>query len=812
MKLIASNTFKGSNTEGQALTILAGASAFNALSSGIYSDKIRAFIRELCCNAYDAWTEKCRAVGLENASPIPFEIKLPNILDSEFYVRDFGTGMDHDYWEDELQEDIANPGTFNLVPVLKDYVAKHHATYFLSTKANDDGLIGGFGVGSKSPMTYTDLYVVENRKNGRKTVHHVYKEDAKPKITKKIDMVTDEPDGMTISFAIAEKDFTEVIAKAGKVLQHFPVAPKVVGASLPNLNYKSVRLSESFELLVNASIPVLVMGCVEYPINDFHPYVPKGFADALFKSGVGFRLTVPVGTVWPTLSRESLDMHDRTKLGLSRAFSKAEAEIEKAIEAIYNSDKTGFEKLKSLAEYAAVFGQTKFANNAKASFNALLLAKLECSYEGIPLPGGELPFDVSVCYSKKTLRPIDNGAYTVGSLVFKSFVTGGKSSPTCIWIADVSKFKSRLKAHFERTGFEPSGNSFVVQADLTNPDQAKALEAWLISIGSPPVRKISELAAIAPVPRVKLNGPTPLANLTLSCSLMRIEKSKLTGHGFDVYPGVTTKVDLDAGVPYLLSEGPRNRNFSSGLDSNVQYSYWDNSAISQIAEIAEAMGLPDSTWTKVYVIPKSMQKAMAALGSWPFEKPFLDALSNPVYRAKLAEKINHSASFQTSYSYQTPGHMTDIVDAYLYPNKTTPRSFESCLAGLADTKFLEFCLAIKAILSKDVTQPHLIKQVVALKSGGSRDLFKLVDWSFLNDMWHKAKIMEVLAEAYPLAKGLDAKNSHHVDYIKWCETQPHFQLPKVTSQIGKPLQLVSSTPSALAAGDTESLIALSQAA
>lgn len=64
MKIVTKNTFKGSNTEGQALTILAGASAFDALSSGIYSDKIRAFIRELCCNAYDAWTQRCRVAYL----------------------------------------------------------------------------------------------------------------------------------------------------------------------------------------------------------------------------------------------------------------------------------------------------------------------------------------------------------------------------------------------------------------------------------------------------------------------------------------------------------------------------------------------------------------------------------------------------------------------------------------------------------------------------------------------------------------------------------------------------------------------------
>lgn len=58
------------------------------LSSGLYSNKIRAVIRELSCNAVDAHT----SAGNKN----PIEVKLPNALDKQFYVKDFGTGLTHD--------------------------------------------------------------------------------------------------------------------------------------------------------------------------------------------------------------------------------------------------------------------------------------------------------------------------------------------------------------------------------------------------------------------------------------------------------------------------------------------------------------------------------------------------------------------------------------------------------------------------------------------------------------------------------------------------------------------------------------------
>jgi hypothetical protein len=62
-------------------TIKASRKAFKILSDSLYSDKIKAIIRELSCNAYDAHVD---AKNLDT----PFDIHLPSVLEPIFYIRD----------------------------------------------------------------------------------------------------------------------------------------------------------------------------------------------------------------------------------------------------------------------------------------------------------------------------------------------------------------------------------------------------------------------------------------------------------------------------------------------------------------------------------------------------------------------------------------------------------------------------------------------------------------------------------------------------------------------------------------------------
>lgn len=69
-------------------TIAANGKAFRTLIDGLYSNKIRAVIRELCSNAADS--------HIDAGQIKPFKVSIPTSLDPVFRVRDFGTALRHD--------------------------------------------------------------------------------------------------------------------------------------------------------------------------------------------------------------------------------------------------------------------------------------------------------------------------------------------------------------------------------------------------------------------------------------------------------------------------------------------------------------------------------------------------------------------------------------------------------------------------------------------------------------------------------------------------------------------------------------------
>lgn len=178
-------------------TIASSYQAFSLLGDKLYSDKIGSIIRELSSNALDAH----KFVGKEN---IPFKIKLPTMLDSTFSIRDYGPGLSH--------EDIKNIYT----------------RYFESTKDESNDFIGAFGLGSKTPFAYTNMFTVVSRHKGIRRIYSAYMDNAGPGISLLSESETDEPDGLEVSFNVEQKDFRTFEQKLVKQLKHFRVKPEVI--------------------------------------------------------------------------------------------------------------------------------------------------------------------------------------------------------------------------------------------------------------------------------------------------------------------------------------------------------------------------------------------------------------------------------------------------------------------------------------------------------------------------------------------------------------------------------------------------------
>lgn len=229
------------NMEGAtSFSIKASAKAFKILSDGLYSDKIRAVIRELSCNALDSHT----AAGCPDR---PIYVHIPNTLEPWFSVRDEGLGLS------------------------KEDVLKLYTTYFESTKAESNDQIGALGLGSKSPFSYTDSFTVVSRYNGMESLYTAYiNEYGQPSIQHIMDVETSELNGVEVKFGVSTNDIKEFTTKSALVYRAFKVHPIINGN--PDFKQESrgtILLSgDGWEIYEGSNKrQYAVQGNIEYPIS-----------------------------------------------------------------------------------------------------------------------------------------------------------------------------------------------------------------------------------------------------------------------------------------------------------------------------------------------------------------------------------------------------------------------------------------------------------------------------------------------------------------------------------------------------------------
>lgn len=217
------------------------AKAFNILSSGLYSNKIRAILREIGCNAVDSHVAAGRG-------DVPFDLHLPTQLAPYFSIRDYGTGLSH------------------------DQVVNIYTTYFESTKTESNDFIGALGLGSKSPFSYTDNFTVTAIKDGIKGVYSAFiNEVGVPSVALMTSSQTDEPNGVEVQFGVEkEQDIYNFKKEATTVYRYFKVKPNLTGATVDMAGVEYVDAIELPGAAVRKGergTARAVMGNIAYPIE-----------------------------------------------------------------------------------------------------------------------------------------------------------------------------------------------------------------------------------------------------------------------------------------------------------------------------------------------------------------------------------------------------------------------------------------------------------------------------------------------------------------------------------------------------------------
>ncbi len=285
-------------------TIKASAKAFQILSSGLYENKIRAIIRELSTNAYDAHI-------VARTESTPFVVHLPNQLEPFFSIRDFGTGLS------------------------EQKVREVYTTYFASDKTESNELVGCLGLGSKSPFSYTDNFTVTSYFEGVKYSYAAFiGESGVPVIALLDKEQTTEANGLEISLAVMSSDFHSFQWEASNVYRWFKSVPSILGATLDTYGWNSKPLMSGSNWKMNGknTPSVVVMGNVCYPLGS----IPGATSSIVELLSYGLVLDFDLGELDVSASRESLSLDKRTVANLlarlEQILSHLEDTVAKSVE------------------------------------------------------------------------------------------------------------------------------------------------------------------------------------------------------------------------------------------------------------------------------------------------------------------------------------------------------------------------------------------------------------------------------------------------------------------------------------------------
>lgn len=299
------------------------------LRKKMYRDPIKAFCREISCNARDAHTE----FGTPDK---PVKIVLPNAFEPTLKIQDFGPGID------------------------PKRIADIFVNFGASTKRQDNTQIGGFGLGAKTPFAYGDTFTVVTIHDGKKRTYAAYIDESE---RGKLDLLreedTKEHTGTTISIPVKKDDCKHVIAAITEATTYWKIKPITSGAKLAWPSFGKVMLSDedwtlfskrdSSQYHSSQSKAVLIIDGVGYDCSskdlgiDYDPYrygrAPKKdkvIGSLLYRD---LHLHFPVGELNLASNRDNIHFDERTqKVILDRLHKVIDALYQHAVDKIQKFD------------------------------------------------------------------------------------------------------------------------------------------------------------------------------------------------------------------------------------------------------------------------------------------------------------------------------------------------------------------------------------------------------------------------------------------------------------------------------------------
>ena len=284
------------------------------LRGKMYSNPIQTIAQEISTNARDAHTE----VG---KSDVPIEIKLPNKLDPSFWIHDFGPG------------------------ITPDRMGSIFIQYGRSTKRDDNTQQGAYGLGSKSPFSYSDTFTIisitpENDKLIRREYLAHIDESGLGQMSCVKEEETTDPQGTAIVLYPKPSDWASFTQHVIRATVHWPIRPTIIGD--PEFAWPEYKVSykgEDWEIHDNSpieSVPYALISGIPYILNLRHLY-PGG--NALIQY-IPFRIHFKIGEIPVTANREDIDYQSHVITYVKNRIDKAVKEFQDQLSAELVNAKT----------------------------------------------------------------------------------------------------------------------------------------------------------------------------------------------------------------------------------------------------------------------------------------------------------------------------------------------------------------------------------------------------------------------------------------------------------------------------------------
>lgn len=325
-------------------TIKATPKAFRILIDGLYSNKQEAIVRELSSNAYDAHVVAGNRLQ-------PFDVHLPNRLEPWLEIKDYGTGLAH------------------------DRMMRLYVTIFDTDKDDTNDLVGGLGLGSKSPFSYASSFTVTSVFDKEKRVYNAFlNEVGQPHIAlMHTEDCVDVP-GLSVKMQVKSDDMEAFNNAAKRVYRRYDPLPNILGNSnfeLDQIEYlvegkfwklrKKVQTSYSnygtgrYSRDNSVNQATAIQGTVAYPIDVNS--LSNASEKALHVAGMPIDINFDIGDLDIAASREKLSYDDVTITNIIQRLETVYQDILNRVQKEFVSCNTLYEarlhleKVKEVTQY-----------------------------------------------------------------------------------------------------------------------------------------------------------------------------------------------------------------------------------------------------------------------------------------------------------------------------------------------------------------------------------------------------------------------------------------------------------------------------